>query len=279
MIRRLLAFFLAVALCLPAEAGWLPLVKTSSGGGGCTQATTFLARLTNHTNDANYTTMICGMVTDGVWAKLDLLYIFAANNSTDALLNLPSVVTTSLSATAPTFTANTGFAGNGASASIDVTGYTFSAGTNFVTASASMFAWSTESGADNGYIVGNSGNFNSTEFLQPFSFGSVTNSTINAGTAFASSTSITSGLGLFTTSLVSGVITGYQNTTSTGTQATTPATPNAVNPWFLGSNGLGWYGGNIAVGGLGGGLSSTDVTNLYGRVHTFLHAVNPTTFP
>jgi hypothetical protein len=35
----------------------------------------------------------------------------------------------------------------------------------------------------------------------------------------------------------------------------------------------------IAAGGVGGGLTSTDVSNLYSRIHTFLHAVNPTTFP
>jgi hypothetical protein len=39
------------------------------GGGGRVQATAFLARVSNHTDDANYTTMICGMVTDGTWVS------------------------------------------------------------------------------------------------------------------------------------------------------------------------------------------------------------------
>lgn len=41
--------------------------------------------------------------------------------------------------------------------------------------------------------------------------------------------------------------------------------------------GAGCSSSNCAGGG-GGGLTSTDVSNLYNRLHTFLHAVNPTTF-
>lgn len=257
-----------------------PKPAPASTGGGCAEATTFLARLSSHTWDTAYTTMICGLVTDGVWAKLDLLYIFATQNSTDALLNLPSVKTTVLSATAPTFTANTGFAGNGTSATINVTGYDYSTGPQFTQNSASIFGWSTLSSADNGFLVGNSASFNSTLTLTPFSFGSSTSASVNGGTGITSST-LANGLGLFTASRTSSVqLDVYQNATNTGSSgANASSAITSANAWFLGTGGLGFYGGGIAAGGAGAGLTGTDVTNLYNRVHTMLHTVNAGTFP
>lgn len=279
-LTLVLAFWGALVSAALAQGGMGPGPGTvhSTGGGGCSQATAFLARVSNHTNDTNYTTMICGLVTDGVYAKLDLLYIFAANNSTDALLNIIASTTTTLSATAPTFTANTGFAGNGTSASINVTGYTLGSGTNFTQNSASMFGWSTEAGADNGVIVGNSISFNSQIFLQSFNFGSASSTSI--GAANLNSGTLSTGLGLFTTSRTSSTeLDTYQNATNIATSAANASQAiTAANPWFLALNGE-WFGGGIAAGGFGGGLTSTDVTNLQSRIHTFLNAVNPTTFP
>ena len=37
---------------------------------------------------ARTSTLIDGLVSDGVWAKLDALYVLAQQNQTDALLNL-----------------------------------------------------------------------------------------------------------------------------------------------------------------------------------------------
>ena len=73
-----------------------------SGTGGCAQATNYLARTVGGNeggNPAPITALICGLVTDGVitgnlsgatgcGANLDVLYILAQQNSTDALLNL-----------------------------------------------------------------------------------------------------------------------------------------------------------------------------------------------
>ena len=69
-------------------------------------------------NGANIATLIDGLVSDGVWAKLDALYVLAQQNQTDARLNL---IGTSYSLTsglfndpsprALTFTAYVGFSG------------------------------------------------------------------------------------------------------------------------------------------------------------------------
>src|SRR5229473_5562637 len=71
-------------------AGWLPLAQAP--GGGCSQATTFLARTSglSGTETTAYTNLICGLVTDGVYPSLDALYIFATNTTTTANLNLIS---------------------------------------------------------------------------------------------------------------------------------------------------------------------------------------------
>ena len=61
----------------------------SGGATGCSQATAYLARATGEvTHAADLTTLICGLVSDGVWAKLDALYVFAQQTRTDAELNL-----------------------------------------------------------------------------------------------------------------------------------------------------------------------------------------------
>ena len=55
------------------------------------QALAYLARTVGGNeggNAANITTLIDGLVSDGVWSKLDCLYVLAQQNATDALLNL-----------------------------------------------------------------------------------------------------------------------------------------------------------------------------------------------
>jgi hypothetical protein len=97
----------------------------SSGGGapaGCTAATNYLARTTGGNeggNATNITTLICGLVTDGVitgdlsgatgcGAFFDGLYITAQQNATDAKLNLCGT-SYGLGTTTATFTSYQGY--------------------------------------------------------------------------------------------------------------------------------------------------------------------------
>ncbi|MDR3487704.1 MAG: hypothetical protein P4M05_22735 [Bradyrhizobium sp.] len=150
-----------------------------------------------------------------------------------------------LSATASTFTANTGFSGNGTSATINVTGYNFNAGTVYAQNSASIFAWSTEAVPDNGYIFGNSSAFNVNDMIQSFNFGSATAAGVNSATNINSGT-LATGIGLFTTIRTSSVqIDQYQNTTNIATSGSnTSAAVVSSNPWFLGLASAGFFGGN-----------------------------------
>ena len=84
------------------------------------QALAYLARTVGGNeggNGANIATLIDGLVSDGVWAKLDALYVLAQQNQSDALLNL---VGTSYGLSASviasrtlTFAPYVGFAGSG----------------------------------------------------------------------------------------------------------------------------------------------------------------------
>jgi hypothetical protein len=81
----------------PASIGAVPIfIGGYAGAGGSApshsaEALAYLARTVGGNeggNAANIATLIDGLVSDGVWAKLDALYILAQQNQSDALLNL-----------------------------------------------------------------------------------------------------------------------------------------------------------------------------------------------
>ena len=77
------------------------------------QALAYLARTVGGNeggNGANIATLIDGLVADGVWAKLDCLYVLAQQNQTDALLNLIGM-SYGLTRVASRFTSYMGFVG------------------------------------------------------------------------------------------------------------------------------------------------------------------------
>jgi hypothetical protein len=120
-----LAYFPALTLHAPASGVWTlqstaasqkyappaGFVAWDSATSGCPEATAYLARTVGGDeggNAANVTTLICGLVTDGVWGKLDTFYLFAQQNATDAKLNLVGAIY-NLPATTATFTQYKGY--------------------------------------------------------------------------------------------------------------------------------------------------------------------------
>jgi hypothetical protein len=132
----------------------------AGGATGCSQATAYLARATGETaHAADLTTLICGLVTDGVWAKLDALYVLAQQTQADSLLNLvgtsyPLAVSGSL-----TFAAYQGFSGFVAGANIlNLSGY--NPGTNsllYTQNNASLGVWAYLTVDDNVGQMGSGG--------------------------------------------------------------------------------------------------------------------------
>lgn len=113
-----LAFCIAFSLTAFAQVGGLsfpgPGPRVSTGGGGCspgTNATLALGRLSAGVNTTAVCTLINALDTAGVFSKLDYLYLFDTDNSTDALINVvgPTVTFTgAITLTALTVTGVTG---------------------------------------------------------------------------------------------------------------------------------------------------------------------------
>jgi hypothetical protein len=253
----------------------------------CSQYTSFIGRVSvDSAHQTDYQNLICGLVTDGVWSKLDLLYVFATQNSSAALDNLISSSFTATASNAPTFAADTGYAGNGSSAYIDSNYNVSTQATNFTQNSSSLFAWSTEAGADNGTAVGNAATCNYGLNITPYSYSATAALTLdsNLGISWSNPGPYgSSGAGFYTGSRTSSTqVDLYQNSTDVAASSSNASiAPPSADITFLTTGGScgSYFSGNLGAAGVGGGLTSTDVSNLYARLHTFLHAVNATLYP
>lgn len=119
------------------------------------EARAFLARTTglDSRHRLAYTKLINGLVRDGVWRSLDVLYIFAAQDQTTSLLNLVSSSFSASVSNSPTFTADQGWTG-GASASNNILGPNLSTATQYArnAAHASVWEYSSRAGTNKGAI-------------------------------------------------------------------------------------------------------------------------------
>lgn len=74
-----------------------------------------LARMTvapSAARETNINQLIAGLKTDALWAKLDVLYLFAAHTQQAALLNLKGATFNATNSNTASWTANSGFTGN-----------------------------------------------------------------------------------------------------------------------------------------------------------------------
>ena len=252
---------------------YLPMGKKPAvaAGGDAAETTAFLARTSGldgtHTNA--YKALINGLVSDSVFSKLDALYMFATDTSTNALLSLVSATYNATVSGSPTFNANQGYdtsSGN----EID-TPFTPSTATTpkFTQNSASVFAWSNTSGQINGSIIGltSGGNlFLYTRHTTDVSFFGINDADFN-------SAANTDGTGFYAANrTASNATQGYKNGSSVMTSSST-STSVGTNPITFGfGNGAAWTG-RIMAGGFGQSLSGTDHANLYARVHTYLQTI------
>jgi hypothetical protein len=250
--------------------------------GGCSQATTFLAR-NGGVNATDTTTLICGLVTDGVWTKLDALYVFATDTSAHALLNwVSSTVATPATINATmTFTA----AGGGSCGYVSSSGGSISTGfnpttatsPNFVLHSASIGVWDNAAGSgDNTAFhslygtVSNPGGTNQIG-LTGTDMSLVLNNVANSGPNPPNT--VAAGHYLLTVTST-GVRPFYKNGTvvTSGTISGTEAIRNDVIT-FPGNTSTFASTDPICAAHIGGGLTATDGANLYARLHVYLQNV------
>lgn len=294
MSRWFLTFWCAafIACCALIGAGArAQLTMTGVGGGfgaaapaGCSQATTFLARTSLTGSDVtNYTNLICGMVTDGLitgdlsttgcGSLFDALYIFATKDQATAILNICSTNFT-VSNTFITFTAYSGFAGDSTSGHLLNTNFNPSTATSptYVQNSAHVSIWNLTNGTDGNPAV--DGQTGGETFYPKFSdnniYARINDSPASGGFA------ITDPRGLLLGNRSSSTARQlYQNASTTlngGTAATYGSQSSGAvnNSSFLLLSNTSWA---LAEASIGASLSSTQVTNFYNRLRTYMTAV------
>lgn len=234
--------------------------------------TAFLARTAglDATHINAYKALINGLVADGVWASLDLLNIFATQDATTALLNLVSTsFSPAVPSGTPTFTADRGYTGNGAAASINASYNPSTAGGNYTQNSAHYSSWVVTSG--NG--VWELGTSDKTALIA--SFGGNIQMRINDVAASGAIAASSGGTGHYIASRTSSTVrTGYVNGSSIGSAGSaTSAAPDNANFFSLFVNGQGGTSDQVAATSIGGALTGTDATNFYNRLRTYMTAV------
>jgi hypothetical protein len=221
--------------------------------------------------------LVDGLTADGVWRKLDRIWIFAGENTQSALIDLVAL-NVAVATNSPTFTADRGYAFSGATDYID-TGFNPFGGLNYYTLnSGHMGLWLTSATTPVWALIGHYDGSGGTE-LGYWSGSWQAGTGPNDLTAAALSASTAAGLAVLTRT-ASNARAFYKNGSSTYSGSiTSTAIPNA-NIFVGGINYLGGLihpsTGQVAIVTIGSGLDATDNTNLYNRLNTYRTAVGVT---
>jgi hypothetical protein len=297
MLRIFLAFWLAVAPG-PALAGSMTLMgmggPAAATGGGCAQATTFLARTSLTGSDVtNYTNLICGMVTDGLitgnlsttgcGSPFDVIYIFATSDSTTALLNIcgTNYGGTLQGTSPPTFTAYSGFTGANLVGDYIDSNFNPSTATspNYVQNSAHVSIWNLTNVATGipmtSVVTGTASGQN----LYPKFADNSTYARLNDNPEVGGIAIVDSRGHLLMNRSGATARQLYQNASTTlngGATATYGSSPSQAplnSDWSILGNDTNGSSRTAAMWSTGASLNSTQVTNFYSRLRTYMTAV------
>lgn len=227
-------------------------------------------------------TLISGLTADGVFAKLDRLWVFAQATEALALVDLVAGATAT-AVNSPTFTANSGYTGQDLAT---VTSYINSGynpsmgGINYTQNAAHCSFWSvTDIAAVNGgcQLGSDKGSVHS-NMLMTYLDGNVyarVNDNPQSGSQGAPGTR--QGFWLINRSGASATQL-YQNSSLFSSPNGTSDLPPNANFYILADNNNDFSAdlgtpNQLAMVSMGGNLSSTDVTNFYNRLRTYMTAV------
>jgi hypothetical protein len=230
------------------------------------------------THVSAYTALINGLVADNVWFKLDMLHIYATQDSTTALLNLVSTNYGGVANGSPTFTADRGFTGTDTSNTIFIdTNFnpTTAVSPNFVQNSAHLSGWNLTNAQDARPFMGvSSGSYN-TDIFPLFTDGKAYFFCNDNGGGISVANANGTGHYLANRS-GSSATQGYKNGSSIVTGSPGSLAPINSNMTTIsqhsGAGHLG-AGNQMAMASIGSSLSSTDATNFYNRLRTYMTAV------
>lgn len=226
-----------------------------------------------------YTRLIDGLVQDGIWNILDQLLIFATDTSANALLNLKSRSFVPTAVSSPTFTADQGYAGDGAASYIDTNFTPSTAGGNFTQDSASIGVYGrtnrTTDALTDAFGCQNVGATSNIEMIAVVG-GNQLSPMLNdatGGANFANSTA----RGMYVFSRTgSANFALHKNGASMGTMtATSVALPDRAI--FVGGRNVGYFNRGTtdqhSAWFIGGGLTATQMTKIASRINTYMTAL------
>lgn len=259
-----------IGVILAASAFAAQLASATAQTAVCSQAKEFLDRASalDKAHQAAYASLICGLVTDGVWQKLDVLYVFAAQNSATALLNLMNSRYQATAVGSPSFSANAGYVvskGN----YIDSNWNFKKDAVNFSQNAASMGGWSGSTAASYQNAWQTSTQYGGNTYIRPLNVGEASASFSINGTSLMTVTNNSDGSGMFavvrpdsdTESL-------YRNGALLGSVLRGSV---ALEDGTLEAGGA--YSGTLRAMFAGGALSAADLKNFYDRMSTYLTAL------
>lgn len=218
--------------------------------------------------------LIVGLKTDGIWAKLDRLWIFAAENTKSALIDLvatssanPSTIFVELAEDsvnptgAPAFTVDRGYTCDG-SAVINTGFVPTTHGVQYTLNTAHASVWSLTSAQNSSYTAFSG----QTNIFAAYSDGNCyTRVNNNAGSGGASTDGSGFILAVRTAASGASAIMGYRNAVNIVNTADGAAGLDA-SQWIVNDR-------QIAATSVGGSLSGTNSTNFYNRLRTYMTAV------
>jgi hypothetical protein len=233
-----------------------------------------------------YNDLILGLKNDGLWTKIDVLYVFAAHEAATALLNIKQPGTF-----------NATVAGATSTHTVDK-GYTFTSfghlTSNYNPATAGG-AWTLDSAHMYGYvnqttdetanlmpIVGTSTTASTGTWLHHRDGSSRIAARINsATTSWGTGTDhvATRIGGSAATRTAAGATGHYRDGVSVATDNDASSAIQSETIWVGRYINNYNYNDRIAAVSMGGGLNATDALNLHTRIHTFLAAINAAMVP
>jgi hypothetical protein len=258
--------------------GLFPIDSVTIGSGATVsdEAAQFLARIADplfeRTN--RYIALIDALVAAGVWAKLDFLYVFAADNINTARTNLKSSTYHATAVNSPTFTADRGFAGDGLASYVDTNFSPLNATDPAYTQDAAHIGvWSLTQGQDTsarafGWLDGIDG-----ATLQPRTGANVVSVRINQASPDLNGAN-TDGRGFYLANRSSAAaIQTYRNGASVDT-GTNPSTGLNAESFKTHYTSVGVYSVvQVAAAWAGGSLSAAEVSAFYTAMLVYMQGV------
>lgn len=220
--------------------------------------------------------LITDLQVDGVFAKLDALFLYAGENQPSGLTDIVNLILAT-AVNSPTFTTDRGFTGNGTSSYIDSN---FNAATasnpKFTRNSACFFVWSNTTGTDAGGIAGTAVSAG-TQLVPRYTDN---NCYWNLNISTGSSESFTVGAGNTGLYLLNrtGPLFGDETCDLNGVQVDVGtsgggASAPVANENFVSLRHTGFSTRQCCCFGFGGALTATDRGNIYNRLRTYMTAV------